>query len=398
MARKPGSASKIVGVTPKLYIKDDGTDYISGEEFNGLWSTNSGTTDFSYTTATGYANAGHWKFNEIEGNTAFNLRHRGSNNLLLRKMLRGKDGIGTFVQYQLADNLPLSSASPEMYCMVGTGEGFVETTDFANFVQSGPVNAHNNLASGNLFNGKLFFDMWGFFRKMTTQQTQVLLYMHNHGDSDNYDRVLIFEVQHNSSGLPDVRFKFLNNAGTGLANAISTEAGTALYPKGVTEDGGFHHIAVVFDRETVAGGGFNSGSGGIYVDGVKMAVSSTSGTFMNSAQSVNTNAFIGCRIEDSNGTWTATQGSGDPKFDRHFTGKIYMAQLSSDATAATAARIANIHGQRFDIPRGPQKVDFSDRFEVDGPNVLQDIGSLKQQMETLKGSFTVTLSSVKVKN
>ena len=394
MPRKTGDANKIIGVTPKLYIKDDGTTYISGEEYNGLWSTNTGTTDFSVANAGGYANAGHWKFNEIEGNVAFNLRHRGTLDLSMNGMSRGKDGIGTFVQFLLEDNKQLALPSSDVFLMMGTGGGFTKASDFINFVQSDPINAHANLSSSSLFNGKIFFDMWAYFRKFNTStETQCMLYFHNDSDADNFDRVLKFDNE-NNSGTPQIRFKYLNAAGSGLTSDISTEAGAALYPNGVSQDGGLHHIALVFDREI----DFGTSGTGIYVDGKKMAISSSSGTKITGAQPVGTNGFIGCRINSSNATWTATQGSGSPKFDEHFTGKIYMAQMSSDATQATAARIANLHSMKFDVPRGPAKVDFSDRFEVDGPNILQDIGTLKQQMETLKGSFTVTLSSVRVKN
>ena len=112
----------------------------------------------------------------------------------------------------------------------------------------------------------------------------------------------------------------------------------------------------------------------------------------------NTNGFIGCRIAESNTDFNPDQSQGAPTFDQHFTGKIYMAQLSNDASGATASRLTALTGMRFDVPRGPAKVDFSDRFEVDGPNVLQEIGSLVQKMETQKGTFTVNLSSIKVKN
>ena len=67
MSVKKGSASKITGVTPKLFIKDDGTTYTTGETYNSLWSGNSGSGDLTHSTATGYANVGHWKFNELEG-------------------------------------------------------------------------------------------------------------------------------------------------------------------------------------------------------------------------------------------------------------------------------------------------------------------------------------------
>ncbi len=397
MSRKIGDSSKIVSITPKLYIKDDGTNYTTGEQYNGLWSTNTADTDFSVVGADGYGNAGHWKFNEIEGNTAFNLRHRGVNNVLLGNMRRGRDGTGTFVQFSLSNNRPLPAASPEYYCMVGTGGGNTETTAFNNFIQSDAINDHPRLASGNLFNGKMFFDIWADFYPVQTGETQTIFYMHNNADSDNFDRVLKLDIK-NDGGSMQVRFKFLNNAGTGLANFSSENAGTALYPNGAGNAGGLHHLALVFDREIVSANSLTYNNMGIYVDGIQQGINSSSGTIINSAVSVNTNAFIGCRISDNNGTWTATQGSGDPKFDEHFLGKIYMAQLSSDASGPTKSRIANLHGMRFEVPRGPEKVDFSDRFEVDGPNVLQDIGTLKQQMETLKGTFTVTLSSVKVKN
>lgn len=392
MSVKKGSASKITGVTPKLYIKDDGTTYTTGEAYNNLWSANSGSGDLAISTATGYANVGHWKFNEIEGDTVYNQRHRNANNLAIRLMTRGKDAVGTFVQYTLENNDQPAVAQGNQFCMIGDGASVVEASSFNSFVKTNPIST-TNLGSGGNFNGKLFFDMWAYFRPIaTTGEVQTLLYFHNEADTNNFDRVLKFCIK-NNSGSPEVELKYINDAQTALASAISTTAGSALYPEGITNAGGLHHIALVFDRAQT----FGASNTGIYIDGVQYAISSTSGTMEPNAVDCNTNGFIGCRIAGSNTDFVPAQGTS-PTFNEHFTGKIYMAQLSNDSAGATADRIRALAGMRFDVPRGPQKVDFSDRFEVDGPNVLQEIGSLVQKMETEKGSFTISLSSIKVKN
>ena len=43
-------------------------------------------------------------------------------------------------------------------------------------------------------------------------------------------------------------------------------------------------------------------------------------------------------------------------------------------------------------------VDFSERYEYDGKNLLQEIGSLKQIIESSKGTFQMNVNSIKVKN
>ncbi len=392
MSVKKGSASKITGVTPKLYIKDDGTTYTTGEDYNSLWSANSGSGDLSNSTATGYANVGHWKFNELEGNTVFNLRHRNANNLAIREMTRGKDAVGTYVQFTLESNDQPTNSLATQFCMIGDGSQIVEASSFDTFVKSNPI-GNTNLGSSSNFNGKVFFDMWAYFRPISTSgEIQTLLYFHNEADSNNFDRVLEFNIKNNSAS-PEVILNYVNDAQTGYATYTSTTAGSALYPNGITNAGGLHHIALVFDREQTFGSGANTG---IYIDGVKYT-GSASGTMEGSAVDCNTNGFMACRIEASNTDFVATQGTS-PLFDQHFTGKIYMAQLSNDAANTTLARIKALHTMQFDVPRGPSKVDFSDRFEVSGPNVLQEIGSLVQKMETDKGNFTISLSSIKVKN
>ena len=393
MSVKKGSTSKITSVTPKLYIKDDGTTYTTGEDYNSLWSANSGSGDLSNSTATGYANVGHWKFNELEGNTVFNLRHRNANNLAIRNMNRGKDAIGTFAQFTLENNEQPGVSTPTQFCMIGDGSQIVEASSFDNFVQSNPI-GNTNLGSSGNFNGTLHFDMWAYFRPIATSgEIQTVLYFHNEADSNNFDRVLEFNIK-NNSGSPEVILNYVNTAETAYATYTSTTAGSALYPSGITNVGGLHHISLVFDRAQTFGSG---GSTGIYIDGIKYS-GTASGTMEPNAVDCNTNGFIGCRIAGQNTDFTAAQDSAAPTFDQHFTGKIYMAQLSNDASGATASRLTALTGMRFDVPRGPAKVDFSDRFEVKGPNVLQEIGSLVQKMETQKGTFTVNLSSIKVKN
>tara|TARA_R100001440_G_scaffold75517_2_gene102955 strand:- start:452 stop:1633 length:1182 start_codon:yes stop_codon:yes gene_type:complete len=393
MSIKTGSASKITGVTPKLYIKDDGTTYTTGEDFNSLWSANSGSGDLSNSTATGYANVGHWKFNELEGTTVFNQRHRNVNNLAIREMRRGKDAVGTFAQFILENNDQPSVAKRKQFCMIGDGAQIVEASNFKNFVKSNPI-GNTNLGSSGNFNGKLHFDIWANFRAIATAgEIQTILYFHNEADSNGFDRVLELNIK-NNSGSPEVILNYINNAEDGYATFTSTTAGSALYPSGISSTGGLHQISLVFDREETFGSG---GSTGIYIDGVKYS-GTASGTMEPNAVDCNTSGFIGCRIAESNTDFTADQSSSAPTFDQHFTGKIYMAQLSNDASGATAARLTALANIKFDVPRGPAKVDFSDRFEVKGPNVLQEIGSLVQKMETQKGTFTINLSSIKVKN
>ena len=107
-----GDSRKVVGITPKFYIRDDGTDYDTGEEYNGLWS--GGTL----VAPTGYADMGHWRLGEDVGIVAFNSRVRGLNDLFLEGIVRSSDGIGSYLSFKLPDNEPLPSPSPFLFMMM----------------------------------------------------------------------------------------------------------------------------------------------------------------------------------------------------------------------------------------------------------------------------------------
>ena len=167
-------------------------------------------------------------------------------------------------------------------------------------------------------------------------------------------------------------------------------------------DGGLHHVAIVFDRTNFSNFGTANGPDGFYVDGKYHPCSDRSGvsSWYTSAIEANTNALIGCEIYGDNPTWSLNKTSGEPRFYKHFTGKLYHASLSPINTAGewTQDRMQTINSLKFDIPRNPSKVDFSDRYEYKGRNLLQSLSTLKQKVETEKGTFTIGVSSIKVKN
>ena len=96
--------------------------------------------------------------------------------------------------------------------------------------------------------------------------------------------------------------------------------------------------------------------------------------------------------------WDQNQSAGDPSFRNHFLGKIYQVHCSFDTTGVSRDRIRSLFNLKFDIPRGPQSIDFSDKNEFEGVNLLTNVGTLKQVIENEKGVFYVTFNSVKVKN
>ena len=141
---------------------------------------------------------------------------------------------------------------------------------------------------------------------------------------------------------------------------------------------------------------------GFYIDGKYHSCNVRSGVsaWHTDPLEVNVNPLIGCEIEGDNSTWTAPKISGHPKFLNHFTGKLYHSSLSPIVTAGelTQARMKTLNSLKFNIPRNPTKVDFSDRYEYKGRNLLQTLSTLNQKIETEKGTFTISVSSVKVKN
>jgi len=408
---KLGNSSKIISITPKLYIQDDGTDYTSGESYNGLLA--GGTT----AVPTGYGAGGHWKITESEGNILYNNRTRGSNDLYMRGFNRSTDATGTYVQFSLPGNLPIAAASPSNYMMIGAdpakaSSSNVETTGFDAWLKNPGFESAFQMTDGgspSKANIRFMFDFWAHFRKgpVSNGDIQTYLFLMNVDSSSNYDKVLRFGM-YNDSGSPRLRVWYADDpaASRTAFNDLcsSTTAGEAIYPSGLAAEGGLHHIALVFDRTNFINFGTTNGPDGFYVDGKYHACNVFAG--VNNAAwetnpiEVNVNPLIGCEIEGDNEAWTAPKISGHPKFLNHFTGKIYHSSLSPIVTAGelTQARMRTLNSLKFNIPRNPTKVDFSDRYEYKGRNLLQALSTLNQKIETEKGTFTISVSSIKVKN
>jgi hypothetical protein len=404
---KLGDSSKIISVTPKFYIKDDGTDYTSGESYNGLLAGGTAAAP------TGYGAGGHWKITESDGNLLYNNRTRGANDLYISGFSRSTDAIGTYVQFTLPGNEPLSIPSPGNYCMMGasgarSNSGIIEGSDFTGWLTSpGFDNSFQMNDETNKAEMRFMFDFWAYFRKgpQTNGDFQTLFYLNHEGSGNSYDKVFRFGTYNNGSDPFLIVWYGDNNAASRTAFndiAASQSAGEAIYPQGVAADGGLHHVAIVFDRTNFSNFGTANGPDGFYVDGKYHACSDRSGisSWYTSVIEVNTNALIGCEIYGDNPTWNVSKTSGEPRFYKHFTGKLYHASLSPINTAGewTQDRMQTINSLKFDIPRNPSKVDFSDRYEYKGRNLLQSLSTLKQKVETEKGTFTIGVSSIKVKN
>jgi hypothetical protein len=436
-------ARKLAAVTPKFYIEDDGTDYPDGEEFNGLWC--GGTL----ADPTGYADIAHWKLNERLGNIAYNNRVRAYNPLKISSMAWTADAVGDYLQYKLVDFEPLNAPRHDFYCMMGSS-GYNASTNWINFLR-GP-GFDNAFPMTGAFEGKLIFDIWIYCRKppQASGDRQALLHLVNLPGgtaTSGFDKgcALWFGIV-NESGNPQLRFYWTQDVSTvtpftppagwnGLAEIRSRAAGKVLFPaNNLTDDGGLHHVAFVFDStkrqisgdpdpgeirfSTFDNGGANSdvlklAPEGFYVDGQWYEADHTStdsGWSVTSQHNgecrIETNPFIGCELIDT-GAWDPTQINGNPAFRNHFTGKIYQVQMHtwptnadypSTDSAMSRDRMRVLFNLKFDIPRGPQPVDFSDKNEFKGINSLQSVGALKQVIETGKGTFYVTFNSVKVKN
>ena len=397
-----GDSRKIVGIKPKFYIRDDGTDYTDGEEFNGLWSA--GEDD----NPTGYGNIAHWKLQEMEGSIGFNNRVRGYTDLFCKGTSWSSDGVTNYLQFMLPNHSPIGDSTSNFFIMVGTGGSKSQTDAWDEFVK-----VSTNGTSGfddvrGYEGGRYFFSMWGYFRKppTTANPIQTLFYLHNEA-GNTMDKVLRFCIE-NVGGNPVLALYNVNTANTTFTKVHSTDAGAAIYPGGSFVDGGLHHIGFVVDRNNLDSGDIvmDQAPYGLWVDGnyYPANVGSTS-TWKESLQTVDTNAFIGCEIDGDSPTFTADQEDDfvAPEFVNHFTGKFYSIQLSDPGVyggtdTVTVERMKMIHGLKFDIPRGPGLVDFSERYEFDGKNLLQEIGKIDQVIGDDKGGFHVNINSVKVRN
>jgi len=395
-----GDSKKVIGIKPKFYIRDDGTDYIDGEEFNGLWSA--GEDD----APTGYGNMGHWKLQEVEGRIGFNGRVRGHTDLYCRGSNWSSDGVTNYLQFNLPNHDPLVNPSANYYIMVGTGGSKSETAAWDEFVKTntGGITGFDDIRGYS--SGRYMFDMWAYFRKPpgTAGDIQTLFYLHSEGGATSIDKRLRFCVE-NVGGSPVLALYYVNTAGTTFTSVYSTSAGAALYPGGGGVDGGLHHIGFVFNRlekpdiEDI----LVANPYGFWVDGKYYPkTTGSTATWRESVVDVDTNAFIGCEVDGNNPTFTATktETSASPKFINHFTGKFYQIQLCDAGATGTITedRMRTIHGLKFDIPRGPGLVDFSERYEFDGRNLLQEIGRIDQVIGSDKGGFYVSINSVKVRN
>ena len=171
----------------------------------------------------------------------------------------------------------------------------------------------------------------------------------------------------------------------------------------IIELGGLHHVALVFDKSNFSNFGTANGPDGFYVDGEYHACNATSGIsswYTGDSLEVNVNPILFTQIYHDNPTWNATRTTGEPRFNKHFTGKVYQVSMTpiDSAGECSSIRMKTLNALKFDIPRGPSKVDFSDRYEYKGQNLLQNMGAIKQAIETDKGTFVISVSQVKAKN
>jgi len=395
-----GDSRKVQSIVPKLYIKDSGTDYDTGEEHNGLWS---GGTLLA---PTGYADFGHWKFLEDVGNVAFNNRIRSLRGLHLAGVNRSSDGVSTYVSYALPDEEPLSAVSPYYYMMMGLGGSFSETSQFDQFLQN----------PGFDFDMRFMFDMWAYFKTppQNNGDRQILISFHcevgTAGGATN-DHILTVGIV-NESGVLKMFTEYCNDerGGSAVSEVESTTAADLIYPDGLGSEGGLHHVGFIFDRLALDTGVIKfaldgNGPEGFYVDGNYIPKTSgvTTAWYLGDHQVggtyLDTNPLIGCEI-NGNPSFSGTQSNGLPSFKSHLLAKIYSVSMTSIASEAeiTEARMNTLHNLKFNIPRSPSKVDFSERFEYEGKNLLQDIGTIKQVLESQRGHFHVTVSQVKARN
>lgn len=397
-----GDPKKIKAITPKFAIKDDGTTYTDGEDYNGLWS------DGTLLIPTGYGNIGHWKLLEELGRVGFNNRIRGSNDLMIDGCIWSGDAVGNYLTFRLPNNEPLPNPSPNYYIMVGTGGSYNELTEFDNFVNTpGFENVLGDTPDGEA-SMRYMFDIWAYFRNPPASgKRQTLFYLHDEGNPGSTDRIMVFCIR-NDGGTLKLTMYYINSTHTTLYSVNSTAAANAIFPGGVGIDGGLHHVGFVFDATVLSGGFIKFSEGadgpeGLYVDGEYYQRSGGNTNNWDTTQPLTTlvtNAFISCEINGNQPTFTGPKETGDPRFINHFTGKIYQTSLTSIASGGeiTKIRMEALHGLKFNIPRGPSKVDFSERFEYNGKNLLQELGTIKQVLESDKGFAYVTLQSLKVKN
>ena len=398
--------SDIQSITPKLFIQDDGTDYDTGEEFNGLWP--------------GFANLGHWKLNEKTGAIAFNNKDRRDRNLYLSNVRWNSDIQGNYVSYRLPRGEPLDSPSPNPFIMVGSGGGFSPFANFGSFLKSGGLEPH-------VLNYQ--FDAWlKTIRPIQDGETETLVYTHDTTADTNFHKVLKFCIER-ISGQTYLSLYCVHENRESWSKVASSEAGDFIdqlspglvhlafvYRLGVlntlefrtSEDERFRTRSTpypkglsVWDPDSAQEMGFVERTLSFYVNGRQYEMDlDTTGDWYKGGITLDVNPLIGCQISSDAPVFSGTRNSPNQqvRFNEHFTGRIYSVQWNSSFEAPNPERMSTLYNLGFDVPRGPGWVDFSDFEETRGKNLLKNLGRVTQAIENKQGNFYVTLNRVTMRN
>jgi len=398
--------SDIQSLTPKIFIQDDGTDYGSGEEFNGLWP--------------GFADIGHWKLNERKGTIAFNNKDRRSRNMFLSNTRWNTDSQGNYIAYRLPRGEPLVNPSPNYFMMIGSGGGFNPFNDFDSFLKSGGLSPH-------VLNYQ--FDMWvKNVRELQDGETETLLYLHDTTSDTVFNRVLKFCLEKISGQLYLSLYSVHQNR-EGWSKVTSAEAGDFLsnnalgmnhlgfvYRLGLPDyltfttsenqtlrsrSGSYSQVFKVWNSEAATQMDFENRTLSFYINGREFPVDLAPTTnWYKGALTLDVNPLIGCQISSDAPKFSRLRSSSNQEvtFNQHFTGRIYSIQWNKSFQNPHKDRMSTLYNLKFDVPRGPGWVDFSDFEETRGKNLLQNLGRITQAIENKHGNFYVTLNRVTMKN
>lgn len=399
--------SNIQSLTPKIFIQDDGTDYDTGEEFNGLWP--------------GFADIGHWKLNERTGVISFNNKNRREHNLYLSNVRWNNDIQGSYISYRLPRGEPLDFPSPNPFIMVGSGGGFSPFSNFSSFLKSDGLGPH-------VLNYQ--FDVWvkTSERPMKDGETETLLYLHDTTSDTNFHRVLKFCIERISSQTY-LSLYCVHDDRESWSKVASSEAGDSIeqispgiihlafvYRLGVlntldfrtSEDKRFRARSdsypkglSVWDPDSAQEMGFVDRTLSFYVNGRQHEIDlDTTGNWYKGGITLDVNPLIGCQISQDAPVFSGVRNSPNQevRFNEHFTGRIYAIQWNKTFENANPDRMSTLSNLKFDVPRGPSWVDFSDYEETRGKNLLKNIGRITQAIENKQGNFYVTLNRVTMRN
>ncbi len=400
----------IQSITPKLFIQDDGTDYDTGEESNGLWP--------------GFGDIGHWKLNEQSGSLAFNNRDRRRRNINLSNVRWNTDTQGNFISYRLPQGEPLVSPSPNLIMMVGSGGGFSSFSNFDNFLKSDGLPPHPL---------NYQFDIWvKIERPLQDGESETLLYLHDTSAETSFHRVLKFAMERDNGQL-SLNLYCVHENREEWSKVYSEEAGDfidSLMDKGISgliqlafvyrigslnklqfrtsEDEVFRARSsdyprrlLVWDPDASQDMDFSDRALSFYVNGRSFEVDlETTNDWYKGGITLDVNPLIGCQISSDAPQFSGRRNSPNQEvaFNQHFTGKIYAIQWNNAFENPSPERMATLFNLKFDVPRGPSWVDFSDFEETKGKNLLKNMGRISQAIENKQGNFYVTLNRVTMRN